>query len=721
MSKGINHRAMNNREEIKRIFERFEYDLLQETDEYLVYAAGHNLYLGVEIVSFIDIDSKIIKDLVGEYRAANYSVRLCPREDVEKIEDYLFDWFFQVELSNKKISIEYQNYANGVMQAYAIKGVEGREYKYITCPYSIERNNESTSSRNHGSIVPSLQKDIASKGIKFIIVEAPAGYGKTSTAMELLNSYADEKHGTRPFFMSLSKDRQAPTFYYLLVSQINKTFNVRLGDDLVIHYIKAGRIPLIIDGFDELLSEDLDKGDLSRATKKGITMLSTIAELLHDNAKIILTTRKTAVLSGQEFLDWYQRHFEGSSDVEFVRYKLELPQIEDWLDKKRVSRLTTHIQDISNPVLLGYLHYLSDTEFDRECKSEALIENYVNRLLEREIDRQNLPFTVEEQKLIFERLAAAYAYEDLTADTRNSIKDVILLMSSDLLEHYATLNKDSLHLANTLTNHALLDRKSENTIGFVNDFVMGVLLGYAMIDERDDLLPDYYKKMSPKFIEKVILSMSANARDKRELVWLQLLEKCALLTPELRFLADARLLHRTSGRYNNAFFDGYQLQNTSVGNSDSQFTDCHFVNIDFKEGEIEFDHLENCTFINCVFNRTKFHGNMEDCDFYECIRDGVAISNKEQEFSEIDEVSCGDNDPYAEMLSHYVQKGGKGRRMQLISYLKKSYNDSKDFKKIFAVLCTKKYVVTNGDKSHITSLGMEYLKTSEVWTRISQL
>ena len=703
---------MDGIEKIKKIFERFEYELLQETDQYLVYAAGHNLYLGVEIVSFIEKDSDVINRLVSDYRAANYSVRVCSLEDTDSIEEYLFDWFFQVELSNKKIGVEYKEYTGAVMKAYGLEKPENKKYEYITSPYTVERNNETSHALKDGSIVESLKREIDGKGIKFIIVEAPAGYGKTSTAMELLNSYVDVKHGIRPFFMSLSKDRQAPTFYYLLVSQINKTFNVRLGDDLVIHYIKSGRIPLIIDGFDELLSEDLDKGDVSRASKKGITMLSTIAELLKDNAKIVLTTRKTAVLSGQLFLDWYQKHFENVKGVEFIRYRIDLPQIENWLEKKRMTRLSKHITELSNPVLLGYLHYLSEVEFGMECESDTLIENYLNKLLTREIKRQSLPFTVDEQKLIFERLASAYAYEDLTADSRTNVKDIILLMSADLLEHYSSIDRDSQHLANTLTNHALLDRKGENGIGFVNDFVLGIMLGNAMIDSRDMSMKEYYENMTTKFIEKMILSMAASGIDKRELVWLQITEQCKNLTQELRFFADAKLLHKTSGEYKQAYFDGYQLANTDLGNRDSSFSKCHFMNIDFSGGTICFDQLDDCTFINCVFNKTELKGDNSKCDFYECIKDGEEYANKDiTEEVVITEANDTVQDRWAEMLSHYLLKGGQGKKMQMISFLKREYADSHEFKKTFSELCAQKYIVTNGDKSHITGAGLEYLKT----------
>ena len=119
---------MDKLENIKRVFERFEYELLQENDNYLVYAAGHNLYLGVEIVSFIDTNSEIIKNLVDSYRTANYSVRVCSLDDADRVEEYLFDWFFQVELSNKKISSDYKLYSEAVLAAYGLEDIQNKKY-----------------------------------------------------------------------------------------------------------------------------------------------------------------------------------------------------------------------------------------------------------------------------------------------------------------------------------------------------------------------------------------------------------------------------------------------------------------------------------------------------------------------------------------------------------------------------------------------------------------
>lgn len=58
---------------------------------------------------------------------------------------------------------------------------------------------------------------------------------------------------------------------------------------------------------------------------KGKTMLQTIADLLNGNAKIVLTTRKTAILSGEDFYEWYEETVTEKEKFYILRYKLEQP------------------------------------------------------------------------------------------------------------------------------------------------------------------------------------------------------------------------------------------------------------------------------------------------------------------------------------------------------------------------------------------------------------
>ena len=703
---------MDEKEKIKKIFELYEYSCLRETDNYMVYSVGRNLYPGVEIVCFNEVEKNEVEKLTNEFRNLNFSVRICDAKQATQIEDYLFDWFFQVEQSNKKIKLRYSEYTAAVMRAYGIdsKQMSSAHYKYVRCPYTIEREYGRIEYNPGVDIIASLRSELDQNGTKLIIVEAPAGYGKTSTAMELLNSFADVRTKVRPFYMELARDRQAPTFYYLLLSQINKNFNVLLGDTIVMHNIKEGRIPLIIDGFDELLNEDIDKANTVGDKNKGKTMLQTIADLLRGNAKIVLTTRKTAILSGEDFYEWYEETVSDRDNINILRYKLDQPKIEDWLDDKKIRILPDHIRDLSNPVILGYLHFLNDEVFENEAKSDALVKSYVTRLLTREIERQKLPFSdIKDQRLIYERQASAFAYDDITSDSRKNIKENILLLSSDIINKYATPMKDSDSIANSLTNHALLDRKGDNNIGFINDFVLGLFIGYALIDMDNESLKDYYQNMSAKFLDKTILSMSACDETERKIACCQLEEQCRNLTSNLHLLAEIKLLHETKSSYSDTYLEGVIVINIIIGEP-SHFSNSRFVNCEFVKGDIDFSTFDNCTFINCKFNQVNIYGKTNGIDFFECFKDGDSFDPNEKE-EVIEEITYTSSAKVSEIdiLKKYFPQGSKRRRMQIISRLKNEYEDGRHFKKVFSSLVGKGYILTNGDQSHISDAGVDFL------------
>lgn len=698
-------------EKLKKIFALYEYKLLKETDDYIIYNEGHSMYPGVEIVCLTETGIKQQNNLKKDFSDQGYAVRVCMPQDADHIEDYLFDWFFRVKSTNSSIKERYKLYSDAVIRAYGLPEGSHKQYEYVDIPYVAEYDFKHTIEGQKSGLIPAIKKDIESEGPRLIIVEAAAGFGKTSTAMELLMSYSDVEHSIRPFYMELYRDRQAALFKYLYLAQIHREFQVLMDDKIVEYNISQGRIPLIIDGFDELLSEDLDSGNTNRARKKGETMLSTIADLLHDNAKVVLTTRKTAVLSGEEFLEWYQGRFGLDSKVHLSRYVLGQPMLDNWLSSSQIRMLGDKITGISNPVLLGYLKYLNKEDFIIESKSSSLIEGYVKRLLEREIERQGLTLTVSEQIKIYEWLSMAFVYDDITSDTRSNVKDNILLLCSDIIQKHQTITKDAQSIANTLTNHALLDRKGGSTIGFINDFVLGIFMGYAIVDETEKGLVDYYKSMSPNFVEKLINTAASTSKDNRESLWVQLNMNCPHITKDQWMMIDLKLMHRNMTNYENQYFDGITVVNATFGFRDAQIIECHFVNYVFENVTFNLDYVQGCTFINCTFNKVKFDNIGNDSnDYFNCVADGKEIPVYEEEPIICDEQSEIQNETslILSLLAHYFQVDGKTRKMQMISKLKLDYNDNKSFKRIFSKLESKKYILVNGDKTFITNAGSQF-------------
>ena len=284
------------REQIWKLYERYGYRTLEIEDEFMIFALEKVMYPAVDILVF-DEHSQQYLPKKNEYSASGYGVHVTEYRGLQSVENYLFQGFFRVEIVAKQLEQNYSRYAEKQMKLY---NRDKNEYRYIPIPYTVEANFESQ--HDTRSLVDSIFHNMQGDHPVLVIIEAAAGYGKTSTAYELIHHYTNRMRGVRPFFMELAKDRTASNFHYLLLSQIEQQFDILLKKDVVIHNIRQGRIPLIIDGFDELLSADLDNGGVNADFKEVETMLSTIAELLTDRSKVVLTTRKTAIFSGESFI-----------------------------------------------------------------------------------------------------------------------------------------------------------------------------------------------------------------------------------------------------------------------------------------------------------------------------------------------------------------------------------------------------------------------------------
>ena len=280
------------------------------------------MYPCVELVSS-ESGEQHARQLKEEYKKLDYAVKIFSSDSIRELEKYLFNGFFKVKIANARIAKMYDEYTAAVMRPY---GKTGKEYEYVNVTYSVEYNMKRVEHATEG-IVESIYNNLKGNEPKLIIVEAAAGYGKTSTTYEVLRKYANVEKDIRPIFMKLEKDRTANTFRYLLLSHIDRDFDIQLKNDIVIKNIKNGRIPLFIDGFDELLSKDLDEGKQVTSFGEVETMLSTIADLLTDRAKVVLTSRKTAIFSGASFADWYTCQKERHSTFKLIRYQLDSPTV----------------------------------------------------------------------------------------------------------------------------------------------------------------------------------------------------------------------------------------------------------------------------------------------------------------------------------------------------------------------------------------------------------
>ena len=352
-------------------------------------------------------------------------------------------------------------------------------------------------------------------------------------------------------------------------------------------------------------------------------MLETISELLTQNAKIILTSRRSAIFDGEMFSSWLSR-YDGAFSIN--RYKLEKPDISDWLPENRLARLKScgiNITNLSNPVLLGFLRFTKDEDFDSLCnKPEEIVNQYFSSMLEREIDRQELRMSPEKQTELLKIIAEDMCDNNYTADTKENIISLIKSQGSHLLNevrsNYSPKDKPTIDkLATTLSNHAFFDRskQGDNNIEFVNEFVFGNYIAESILTQDEWIASD------ERFVEPAVLSYISRDKNSKYELWIKLNTMSDFLDKSSRMKFEYHLTGRVNEcAYNDSEIGSITLKGTTIfetGNiKNSVFNQCTFNNSTFF-----FENFSDITFLNCKFWDCEFKNsetNQIEINFYNC-------------------------------------------------------------------------------------------------------
>lgn len=700
------------------VFEKYGYELKHPSSNYRIYVLPQGMYYGAEIVP-INTDEDL-STITEQYSKLGYACKINNFTDEKAAEDYLFKGFFQTQLANKKIEKRYSDFAQKQIRHYGDSNIK---YEYIHVPYVS--NDIIISNKGERNIIQDVNDIIKRQGAHLIVIEAAAGFGKTCTAFELFYSFKNRTDFIKPLFTELSRNREAKKFKYVLWSEIESEYNSLIKSDLVIYNIQQGKIPLIIDGFDELLSKNIDtgRGEKINDFEQVETMLSTIGELLKTNAKIILTSRKTAIFSGEEFNSWVESY---ESAFSVIRFQIEKPEVKHWLTKHRLDELYKQqvpLEHISNPVLLTYLRNICDSEFCSLMKDpESIVDKYFEYLLTREQERQNLIIPPKDQLSIFKNLTKSFALFDVTCETRSFVKELIIDENDNLLKHYRTLspNKPTLEeLADTLTNHALLDRIGNNDyIGFINEFIHGILFGEVLLSENIKFL-EKETSLPEDLLERAIISFSYEKKEKRELLWNILNTLKSRLSSSLKMLMDTNLRNLVYGQFKSVPFNSISFQDISFARENCSFDSCIFTDSKFENCIFDLPVFINSGFIGCKFRNCTIQINCSDSLInnnstycYGCEDFG---NNFISNFSKPDTIEENKHNDYKTennyeqiILSKYFRVDGKSPRMKLISLIKEEIpeQDREHAFEIFHKLKKDGYIRTNGNNSHISQEGI---------------
>ena len=267
--------------EISALYKKYGFDEGIGNDKFLTFLSQEHYFSNAEIV-VLDPNSEEINVQKQEYEEMGYSVRVKNFHDLKFIHNALFDGFFRVKSSNAKLMREYHEFCEKQSQK-----VLGNQYEYISGSYF------ENGYRKDDNIIERIQELYGSDGQQLIILEAAAGFGKTCTSFEVIKSLVEKYPQNIPLITELSKNRKANLFRYVLLSEIDQKFPT-LNGDLVTYEIGEGRIFVIIDGFDELLSKSCSSISEPKPNNDVQTMLDTISQLFTNGAQ-------TKVLFGHHY------------------------------------------------------------------------------------------------------------------------------------------------------------------------------------------------------------------------------------------------------------------------------------------------------------------------------------------------------------------------------------------------------------------------------------
>jgi len=658
-----------NIEEIDKLYSKYGYKKENKGDNVCLYLYEQGRYFGADIVP---LDNKpetieICKKIKAEYGEGGFATQIKQYKSVNEVATELYRSFFAYDTTKKRITNLYNSF---IATQKRLNG--GFKYEYIDSPYSI--NNVPS---NTNDLLNQILERFKIAKPQLLIIEAAAGYGKTCTAYEILKKLLDCNLSENPLMTVLSRNRGANIFRYILLDEIDREYPF-LDSTLVTHEIRTGRIPLIIDGFDELLS----KSEIIISEKEKVfgeveTMLDTIGQLLKDKAKIVLTSRKTAIFAGEEFNNWYSKW---NNEFDVTRFSLEVPKIKDWIEPSKhelIKQDQFPVEYIANPVLLTYLRNLRINEFsDHINEPDTIIAKYFSSLLEREIIRQELKISSENQYKIFKNVVKLLIKFDISSAERPFFREIIIDENRAILEDALKLypnDKNIEWLADKLITHALLDRKGkdENEVGFINEFVFGIFIGEIM------------SELSPKEIEKTFSSymveLGATAyrvqnKENKEILWNKIDALKDRFEKSTLFSFDTTLKGKIERSYDETIFQSLNIFKIEF-NSDNKLTSSVFINCKFKNCHFlshAFDSVSfiECNFDNCVISDMEYLNDYHNSILIKCTqKDCNVISYLTSDGKEL-----GENEQLEKNILNELYKINNEHKSQRLLYLMKKFD-----------------------------------------------
>lgn len=624
---------------LKNLYELYDFKFEREIENILVFCYSVGYFYNAEIVLLVnDGDSrKLAEKIKEEYLEIDYnSVVINFYGTVQEVHDRLFQAFFSLKESQKRLQLEYEGFRKKKTEKLL------DEYVYIPCHY---RNNKGEECED---LISNVIESAGKHEPRLTILEAAAGYGKTCTAYEILSGFLKNQSEKIPLFIELSKNRTARVFRHVLYDEIDKMFT-QLSYKTVIQEIKNGRLLLIIDGFDELIEQKAEgriQDTEEEIGESSLTLLSTIAELLGNDSEawILLTTRRSAIFTGDIFDEWMLSRLGERCKVE--RMQIQTPSLQEWITPEKYGQLQKNgidLDKLSNPVLLTFIRNAQIEEFEEMIQSsDRILNKYFELLLKRELERQNLEFTEDELHTVMKKLAAEFVRYDMTSETIEFIQDLLQeILKEDLLRYrlrYQEKNATEEGILSTeeyikrVSHNYLLDRISVNSnqLSFINEFIFGILIGEAV---RDGILEE--TELYERFIDMSVTAFAVRETVAKEDYYNKIKNRLGQDSNLCRLNAEICLLNKIDSNYKDGYFRSFYFKRNITFRMPNKFENCTFDTCTFDGCKMEAEIFIDCKFVNCQFYNISVEGTPNrnlifmGCEGYEALKSSESFVEHE--------------------------------------------------------------------------------------------
>ena len=180
--------------QLDNLYKKYGFNRIITPKDYQVraYSLRTGYFLNADIVNFGSVeDAEKAKRNLEEN---GFACTIRNYKTIEEANKLLFDGFFATESHKKRLGLEYKKF-----QEKSSKAIHG-SYEYISARFTSSKELETPQIEIIKYISELLSKD----GPILIILEAAAGYGKTCTSFEVLNSLLSQDTGKIPIMTEFS-------------------------------------------------------------------------------------------------------------------------------------------------------------------------------------------------------------------------------------------------------------------------------------------------------------------------------------------------------------------------------------------------------------------------------------------------------------------------------------------------------------------------------------